>query len=243
MKSAAKLCVVAALIALALQGADISLPLEDGNIVLRNAQLFERPKSFPSTIRELILSYVIENHISNTLDGIDLEFKVGGFCNGEPRQWSYSVHEGYLPVTTYGKAHADLITLLSVSESVPGAVEREEKTCEGAIIKARIVRASTCAAILCASDQERRFEAWPSEHLEVEAELKAIQAERAKALADEQRKKQLAESEIASKYDAAQRAACQETYRKTSDKKLEELPAREAQQVQYCQLIGLYPLK
>lgn len=153
------------------------------------------------------------------------------------------MHEGYIPVTTYGKAHADLITLLSVSESVPAAVEREEKTCEGAIVKARIVRASMCAAILCASDQERRFEAWPSEHLEVEAELKAIQAERAKALADEQRKKQLAESEIASKYDAAQRATCQQTYRNTSDKKLEDLPAQEVQRVQYCRLIGLYPIK
>jgi hypothetical protein len=198
---------VAFIFGVALKGADITLTLEGGSLVIRNPRFFERSKALSSN-RELVLSFVLENHTPNALDGIDLEFKIGGFCNGElePLQWSYVVHDGYLAAeTTFGKPHEEAVT------SVSGSVTN----CKGEIIKARIVLALMCAKFVCATNQIRRIQGNLSEPFDLEPGLRLLQPARAKDLAEERQKQQARAKDVAEERQRLRIAALE------ADKKLE----------------------
>ena len=78
--------VVAALFGAVMYGDDITLPLDDGNIVIRAQFIQQR---YGNYVPELALK--IKNQTSSSWRTLKLQFDIGGLCNGEPRQWTLPV--------------------------------------------------------------------------------------------------------------------------------------------------------
>jgi uncharacterized membrane protein YqiK len=87
---------------------------------------------------------------------------------------------------------------------------------------------------------------------QAEAKKAAAEAERKRRLAAEQKRKDAEEAARLAKIKAEEdagaaaerariRAACASIYKTTADKKVSDLTVKEAQQVQACQALGLYP--
>jgi hypothetical protein len=283
---------------------DITIPLDNGSLAIRNARFRGSDNQYSSTGKQLLLSFVLENRTSSSWNNIDLEFKMGGFCNGETREWSYVFHSGYI---TSGTSP----TTKQFQETV-GPLPGKNMECNAEIIKARLVSATACDNPLCLGTSGRRIEGPSNEPLDIEKEFESIQAEhaveaeekrerdaaeaerlrrvaaaeaeraaearaeRVKSLqeqaraaeeaersAEEQAKKDAAEAarlkkiqaeahaqyvKLKAEKDAREaaerarvRAGCSLIYDKTADKKVGDLTVREAQQVQACQVLGLYP--
>ena len=66
---------------------DITIPLEGGNLVIR-PQFIRVNGLARSYVPEL--SFKIKNETPMPWNTLKLQFDIGGFCNGEPRQWSLS---------------------------------------------------------------------------------------------------------------------------------------------------------
>lgn len=238
---------------------DITIPLDDGNILVR-AQ-FIRVSETGHYVPEL--AFTIKNQTSSWWRTIKLQFDIGGLCNGEPRQWTLvaTTSLGWSEDRQVVNDYKDLIYPLF------GEVEG----CKTGIIKAQL---------LVAENPKIRIDGVSGERIDFDKQLRELKAKHdaeeavqdrtdqearenaaKKAAADAtkrkrqaaERKRKDAEEQIhldqAKTQEAARvaeeqakiRAACRVIYDKTADKKVGDLTVREAQQVQSCQLLGLYP--
>jgi hypothetical protein len=182
-----RLLLLSAIPAASLFGAvrDVTIPLENGSVVIRDARFWGSDKPYHSTDKQLLLSFVLENRTSFSLNNVDLEFKMGGFCNGEPREWSYVSHGGYV---TSGSSP----TRRQFQEAV-GPLPGKNMECNAEIIKVRLVFAVVCVNPLCIGNGVRRIEG-PNEPLDIEKEFEPIRAKRA-IEAEEQKQRDSAEAE------------------------------------------------
>ncbi len=173
---------VAALWAAVLHAEDITVPLDDGSILIRPQ--FIRVNQFGNYIPEL--SVKLKNQTSHPWRTIKLQFEIGGF-------WR---------------------------------VDLEKQLQE--------IKAKRDAEEAAQAEEER-----------VQAEKDAAAAARKKRLSSERRKKEAEEQARYAKAKADEaarvRAACAAIYKNTANKKVSDLTVKEAQQVQTCQVLGLYP--
>jgi hypothetical protein len=88
MRKMFRLLLLAVLFATVVYCEDITIPLDDGSIVIRAKFIRSGivKKSFAP-----YLSYLITNQTSSSWKSIMLRFDMGGFCNGVVRQWSVSI--------------------------------------------------------------------------------------------------------------------------------------------------------
>ncbi len=240
-------------------GDDITLPLDDGNLVIRAD--FIRQSEFGVSVPELTVR--IKNQTSSPWITLKLQFEIGGFCNGDPRQWT-------VPVTTsIGWAEDHDVTKEYSDTVIPlfGKVDG----CKTEIIKARLLSAENFAKRIdgvagAAIDLEKELHEIKTEReaaatAQAEEDRRAAEVQTKKAVADAARRKRLAAEK--SKRDAALSASlakdkaearakaaeeqckirdgCAVIYLNTADKKLKDLTVREEQLVRTCQALGLYP--
>ena len=251
-------------------GDGITLPLDDGNILIHAR--FIRINQFSVYVPELALS--ITNQTSSSWATLKLQFDIGGLCNGEFRQWTLPV------VTSLGwakdhqvvKEYTDSVILLF------GKVDG----CKAEIIKASLILAENSktridgatgervdlekqlrdlkikreAEAAAQAEEERRVaEAQAEEErkaAEAQAKKDAAEAARRKQLVAEQKRKQAEVDAQRAKMRAEEdakateerrkiRATCTIIYQNTIDKKVRDLTVREDQQVRACQELGFYP--
>jgi hypothetical protein len=157
--------------AAAVKGAvkDITIPLDNGTLVLHNPS-FRGSDNFAPTGKQLLLSFVLENHTSSSWNNIDLEFRMGGFCNGESREWSYVFHGGFL---VSGTSPAKM----QVQETV-GPLPGKNMECDAEIIKARLIFGMLCDNPLCVGNGQHRVEGRSAEPLDVGKDLEPLRAKR-----------------------------------------------------------------
>jgi hypothetical protein len=79
--------IVIALFGAVMYGDDITLPLDNGNILIRAE--FIRQNEFGTYVPQLACK--IRNQTSSPWVTLKLQFDIGGLCNGEPRQWTVPV--------------------------------------------------------------------------------------------------------------------------------------------------------
>lgn len=261
--------ILAAALTAAMYGDDITLPLDDGNILIRARFIHYE---FNVYVPELALS--ITNQTSSPWATLKLQFDIGGFCDGEPRQWTLPV------VTSLGWAKDHQLVKESTDYVIPlvGKVDH----CKTEIIRARLILAEDSKTRIdgvtgepldlkkelleikakreveaaAQAEQERRAAEAEAEEkrkaAEAQAKDDAAEAARRKRLAAEQNRKQAEaaarQTKIKTEEDARAaeerrkiRAACTVIYKNTIDKKVKDLTVREEQQVQACQALGLYP--
>jgi hypothetical protein len=239
----------------AVNGADdITIPVGQGNIVIR-------PAFLRGNVPELSLK--IKNQTAYSWRTLKLRFDIGCFCNGEPRRWT-------VPVTTsLGWAEDHPVVKEYVDTVIPlvGKVDG----CDTEIITAKLVFAENSktridgvsgetidlenqlqeitkqreAEAALQADQERQA-------AEAEAKKAAAEAERRRRLAAEGKRKEAEEVARQAKIRAEQdakaaaerarvRAACASIYKATADKKLSDVTVKEAQQIEACRTLGMYP--
>jgi len=253
-----KLLAVATLFVSVLYADDITLPLDDGTIVI-GAQ-FIRVNQYGTLIPELALK--ITNKTSSPWRTLKLEFDVGGTCKGEPRQWM-------LPVSTsLGWLEGHVVVKDYVDTSIPlmGKVDG----CITEIIKARLILAENMntridgvsgervdlAAQLREIEKKQEADAATQaerESLAKEARVKVEEAEARKQAVEaaRQRRKQDEADAQGAKLKAEERAKlreqrklisanCKVIYEKTIDKKRSDLTVREDEQVRACQALDSY---
>lgn len=233
-----------------LYGEDIAIPLEGGNILIRDAR-FELG-SHTAFLPEL--SFTIRNSTSSGWD-LKLRLDITGRCKGgkgDARQWSRTV--------MFSLKQTQVEPYLDTGHPLVG--ERE-----GCVLE------KMDAALLSAENRNLRIDGITGERVdyrkqreiaaEAQAKIDAVEAEaqakidaaaaaRHKRLAAEQKRKQ-AEADaryvtIKAETDAKAaeeqrkiRAACTVIYQKTVDMKVKDLTVREEQQVRACQALSLYP--
>ncbi len=231
--------IVAALFVAATYPDDITLPLRDGNIVIR-AQ-FIRPDGVPE------LAVKIKNQPRSSWRTLKLQFDMGGLCNGEARQWTVPV------VTSLGWAedHQIVTAYTDTVSSLIGKVDG----CKTEIINARL---------LFAENSKARIEGVSGDRVDLERQLRelkakreaeaAAQAEEERRAAEAQAKKEAAEAARRKRLAAEQkkretelngrlareRAVCAVIYRNTANKKVSDLTVDEEQKVRACQALGMY---
>ena len=251
--------IVAAAFTVVMYGDDITLPLDDGSILIR-AQ-FIRVNQYGSYVPELAFS--LKNQTSSFWRTLKLQFDIGGICNGEPRQWTLPV------VTSLGWAEDHQLVTEYTDTVIPlvGKVDG----CKTEIIK---------ASLLLAENPKTRIDGVTGERVDLEKELQKLKAKREaeaaaqaeeeqkaseaqakkdaaeaahrKRLAAEQKKKQTEADARYAKIKAEEdakaaeerrkiRAACSAIYQNTADTKISNLTVKEEQQVRACQALGLYP--
>jgi hypothetical protein len=248
-----------ALFGAVMYGDDITLPLDDGNILI-HAQ-FIRRNEFGSYLPEL--AYTIRNQTSSPWRTLKLQFDVGGLCNGEPRQWTVPV------LTSLGWAE-DHQLVREYKDTVIPLVGKVDG-CTAEIIKARL---------LLAESFKVRIDGVAGERVDLEKELQKLKVKReaeAAAQAEEERKaaeaqakedtaeqarrkrraatrkrKEAEDNALLARYradaeakaaaeQARLRAACAVIYRDTAKKKVSDLTVDEEQKVRACQALRMYP--
>jgi len=243
------------LFAAMLHGADdITIPVQEGNIVIR-------PQFLRGNVPEL--SFKIKNETPYPWRTLKFQFDIGGFCNGEPRQWT-------VPATTSLGWAEDHPVIREYTDTVIPLVGKVDG-CQTEIIKAKLI---------LAENQRFRIDGVTGETVNLEAQLREIkvqrdaeaaaQAEQDRLAAEAEAKKAAAEAERKQKLTAERkrkeaeeaarlariraeenakasaerariRAACAVIYKATANKKVSDLTVKEAQQIQACQALGLYP--
>jgi hypothetical protein len=219
---------------------DITLPVDDGSILIR-AQ-FIRVNELGSYIPELALK--LKNQTSSSWRTLELQFDIGGLCNGEPRQWTVPVATslGWAEDHSVGKDYTNYV--IPLVGKVDGC-------------KTEIIRAS----LILAESQNTRIEGVRGERIDLQRQLQDIEQKHeaeAAAQAEEKRKADRAaeaQAEVQAKKDAAEaarrkartaeerrriRAACSTIYQSTIDKKVQDLTVREEQQVRACRALDMY---
>jgi len=236
-----RLLIVAALFGTVMNGEDINLPLDDGNILI-HAQ-FIRDDGFGSNVPELALK--LKNQTTSSWRTLKLQFDIGGLCKGEPQQWT-------VPVVTDLGWTGDHELVKEYTDTVISLVGKADGC------KAEIIRAS----LVLAENSRLRIDGTTGQRVDLQKQLQELKEEReaeASVQAETERKAAEARAEAKAKTDAAEaarrkreeaeaalerrkaRAACRAIYRSTIDKKVNELTVREDQQVRACQALDMYP--
>src|SRR5712692_3103331 len=168
---------VAALWAAVLHAEDITVPLDDGSILIRPQ--FIRVNQFGNYIPEL--SVKLKNQTSHPWRTIKLQFEIGGFCNGQARQWS-------VPATTsLGWAEDHPITN-EYTDTVISLVDKVDG-CKTEVIKARLI---------LAENPQLRINGLTGERVDLEKQLQEIKAKR-----DAEEAAQAEEERVQAEKDAA----------------------------------------
>jgi hypothetical protein len=254
--------IVAALFGAVAYGEDITLPLDDGNLVLSVwfIQLNEAGNYWPR------LAVQIQNNTSSPWKTLKLKLDICGLCNLKARQWTLPVSTG-VGVGAIKEYHD---TLLSLVGEVDG--------CKTEIVKAQLlfaeslngqsftfpdvpvdlsselkeVRAKRDAEAAALAEEDRQASEKERKAAEAQAKKDADATSRRKQLAVEQKRRQAESDALDAKIKAENnaeaaekqrkvRAACTEIYKNTIDKKVKDLTVREEQQVRACQGLSLYP--
>ena len=242
-------------------GEDITLPLNDGTILI-SAQ-FIRPNEYQQGSDWPELTLTIKNQTSYPWQTLKVQFDIGGLCNGEPRQWTVPV----LTSLGWSGDHPFVKEYKDVVFSLVGKVDG----CKSEIIKAKLILAENSKTRIDGSTDERVD--LEKQRSDLDKQLQEIKAKRdaeaaAKAqedrqaadekakkdavrrrAAEEQRRKQAEadakrsaeENARAAEEQRKTRAACAVVYQNTIDKKIKDLTVREEQQVRACRGLGLYP--
>jgi hypothetical protein len=251
--------IVSALFGAVAHTEDITLPLGDGNLLVRAQFIWQNPDG--TYVPELTLK--LKNQTFSSWRTLKLQFDVGGLCNGKPRQWT-------LPVLTSLGWSEDHQLIQEHTETVISLIG-EVNGCKAEIVKAQLLFAenlkhelfdfpvlpidlsSELEVVRVKRDAEAAVQAEKERKAaEVQAKKDADAGLRRKQLAIEQKRKQ-AEADaqrlkVKTEEDAEAaekrrrvRAACTEIYKNTIDKKVKDLTVREEQQVRACQVLGMYP--
>jgi hypothetical protein len=231
---------------------DITIPLDDGSILI-SAQ-FIHENYVHLYVPELVLK--LTNRTSSSWNTLKLQFDIGGLCNGQPRQWTIPVVTslGWLEDHQIVKDYSDYVIPLV------GKVDG----CTSEIIKARLVLAENQNVHIDGISGERVD--LQKQRQEIEAKQKidaAEEAEDKRQIAEEERQAAQAKvndarlvEELEARKDAKRSAleaahvrllrkrlavACNSVYQNTIDKKVTDLTVREAEVVKKCQDVGMYP--
>jgi hypothetical protein len=241
-----------------LRGHDITIPLEDGSIAIR-AEFLEVVYGTKAPY----LRAQIKNQTSAAWRTLKIDLQIGALCNGEPKQWT-------VPITTsLGWAEDRQVVKEYSSLEIP--LVGKVAGCTTEIIQGKIVLAENPKVRIDGTTGERvdlekrlqeikaKRDAEAAEEAERQrvadeerAKREAQEATRQRQLAAERKKKQAAEdarlARIRSEQDARAaeertrvRAACRAIYEKTADKRVSDLTVKEAQQVEACVRLNLYP--
>jgi flagellar biosynthesis GTPase FlhF len=124
--------IVAAAFAAIMYGDDITIPLDDGSIVIQDASFIRGGLAGTGTMAP-VLSFRAVNKTSSPWNVVKLQFYMGGICNGEPRQWSHTVVMGLGWMKEKPLANDYTDTILPLVGEVNG--------CDTEIIKAELVLA------------------------------------------------------------------------------------------------------
>lgn len=225
---AIRILAVAALFGAAMYGEDITIPLEGGNILIKNDS-YSRYDSLLDLTRYQ-WQFTIVN---NTSDGWDLKLQLDGStqCDGQTRILNRLVK----------------ISLRQGASSK--VVEGGEQIVHGK--DGGCVLEKLNASILTAEDKKLRINVTSGERVDLEkqrelaaeaqAKKDAAEAERQKRLAMEQKKKAVEQEARNAEERRRLRANCTTIYQNTIDKKVKDLTVREEEQVRACQALGLYP--
>ena len=228
-------------------GDDITIPVDDGTILIQHAQFI---RTFGTGYKIFIpeLSFALTNKTSSEWT-LDIHFHIEGICGTKPQQWTQLVRTGlvgphddqeYKEVLDVFTGRIDGCKTESITASLVQAENR----------KWRINGVSGERVDLEALRKQREAEQAAEDAERVKKE--AAEAARQKRLAAERKKKQ---AEVDARYAKAKaeqdataaeerrrvRTACGAVYQSTADKKIGDLTVREEQQVRACQALGLYP--
>jgi hypothetical protein len=258
---------VVAAFAAVLYGDDITIPLDDGSIVIRA----DFHKTTELTYKILYpdipvydLDYRIKNQTSSRWRIVRLRFYIGGFCDGTPKQWSVPVSVSPLPDGPYAETGIQAVSSspkpITLGGKAAFKVAEELTDCSVAIIKAVLLAAEsdkttivgTNTEPLDLSNQLKAIQAQRDAEAVEQAKRDAAEAARQKRLTSQRKKKQAevdarwakmkAEEEAKAADERRKlRVACAVIYQNTIDKKIRDLTVREDQQVRACQRLGLYP--
>jgi hypothetical protein len=206
---------------------DITIPLDDGSLVIQNAQLtMDNSAAVPG------LSFTLRNRTSSPWTKLKLQFEVDARCNGEERHWSRT-EETFLgsvkddaavrnaPLSEEGKEKAALAVRAydEVAKVEQERIAAEEKAEQDRIAAEKQAKEDAAAA----ARQKRRAAERKKKLAEDDARTAKAKAERDARAAEERRQV---------------RAACSAVYQSTADKKIGNLTVREEQQVRACQALA-----
>jgi hypothetical protein len=203
---------------------DITIPLEDGKIVIRDAHFIrvEEGSYIPK------LSFKLQNRTSSTWWEVKLHFDITGLCNGTPRHWSVE-----FSTSVVGGSDEILGPYSEIYDSLVGEVDG----CHTEIIKATLGLAYNGDRRVLGTDEATKEAADAARRKRLAAEQKRKQAEADARYATMQAEKEGKAAEERRKI----RAACSAIYQTTADTKLKDLTVKEEQQVRACQALNLYP--
>jgi hypothetical protein len=154
--------IMAALFGAVVYGDDITLPLDDGSIVISYARFIRD--------NQPVLFFLIENDTSSSWRTLKLQFDVGGLCNGEPRQWT-------LPVLTNLAWASQFPLFRKYKETVVSLVGKVDG-CRTEIIKATLLFAEGMAGAPSLRDKQViRIEGVP-ERVDLSKELQELKVKR-----------------------------------------------------------------
>jgi len=239
---------VATLLLGVLYGGDITLPLDDGNIVIRDARFV----LVKTDVREV--SYTLINQTSSAWRTLKLQFETKADCNVErqmtiplyvPSNGEWALGDGvtksytqfvYKFFSDFNFCRTVEITGVTLIFAENSKVQIDGVTGERVDLE----------------KQQRELDDAERRSTEAQTKKNAIDAARRRQLAAEQKKKdaelnaRLAKSRAEREAAAAEegrklRANCTVIYQTTIDKKVKDLTVREEQQVRACQVLGLYP--
>ena len=235
-----KLLMLTASLGAVMYGDEITLPLDNGNIVIRASFIgFNGYTQIPE------LTAGITNQTSSEWPTLKLQFDVSASCAGNERHWS-------IPATTALGWRKDY-HVFQYYKDIVIALVGEVKGCKTESIKASLILAENADIRIDGVTGERvDYKAEREAEAAARAAAQAAQAEEERKAADAQyaaeeaRRKRLAAEQKRKQVEAAEdrkriRAACTIIYQNTVDKKVKDLTVREEQQVRACQVLGLYP--
>jgi len=208
---------LAASLAAVLHCEDITIPLDNGKLLIRKARLVT-PGVEGGDIAEL--SFEIENHTSAAWWTIELDFLITGRCNGEKRRWT-------VPATT-SVGWAEDHVVRNVDKEMFEIREAKINECAIETIDAMLNLAQNGTTRIVSPELAKK---------------EAAEAAHRKRLAAEQKRTEDEERAKAAEERKRVRAVCAAIYQSTADRKISDLTVKEEQQVRACQALGLYPPK
>jgi len=251
-------------------GDDITVPVPTGgSIIIQHPEfiIHQERNQFNIETYDPTLTFVFIDKTSPAIESVKIRFDMGGVCNGEIRQWSevvtlplvFMAQEGWRNYTHQieslnGVVQGCRTEIIKARAGEPPPPPLDLRA-EVETAKAKRESDEAAAAKAKSAADAARAEAEAAKIARMK-EQDAADAAREKRLADEQKKRDdAAKAAQRAKDDAARaaeearaeaiarqaRAVCAQVYKSTADKKISDLTVREAQQVQSCQNLDMYP--
>ena len=219
---------VAVLFGAAMYGEDITIPLEGGNILVKNDSYSKYDSLLDLTRYQWQFTIV-----NNTSDGWDLKLRLDGStqCDGQ---------------TVFLNRIIKISLRQGASSKVAEGHEQQVHGKDGGCVISKFD-----ASLLTAENNDLRINLVSGERIdlkkqrelaaEAQAKQDAIEEARQRRIASEQKKKNVELNAAKAEEMRKLRANCTTIYQNTIDKKVRDLTVREEEQVRACQVLGLYP--